>query len=143
MSNQVSTIPFGTDATKISGYMFRTNDRLGNFDLQIDNTGPNSLYFQVKEQTNPSGAFVNVGPAVTIVPKGIKTISLNLLSKKLGFFGSGNTTANVQVTFRNPSNLAGAQWDLVVTGRKGWGYDPELAPGEKLPNWGNPDNIIS
>lgn len=142
MSNQVSLIPFGTDATKIAGYLYRANDRLGNFDLQIENTGANNLYFVVKEQTNPSGAFVAVSAPVTVVPKGLKTLSLNLLSKKVGFFGSGNTTANVQITQRNPGNLAGAAWDLVVTGKRGWGYDAGLSDGDKQPVWGNPDNII-
>jgi hypothetical protein len=142
MSNQVSTIPFGTDATTLAGYAYRVNDRLGNLDLMIENTGANSLYFVVKEQTNPSGAFVAVSTPVTVVPKGLKTISLNLLSKKVGFFGSGNTTANVQFTQRNPSNLSGAQTDIVVTGRRGWGYDAGLSAGDKLPTWSNPDTIV-
>lgn len=142
MSSQVSTIGFGSDATTLAGYAFRANERLGNIDLQIDNTGSNPLYFVVKEQTNPSGAFVNVSTPITIVPRGLKTISLNLLSKKIGFFGSGNTTANVQFTQRNPSNLAGGQIDLVVTGRRGWGYDAGLSAGDKQPDWVNPDKLV-
>jgi hypothetical protein len=142
MSNQASTIPFGTDATTLAGYAVRDNGRLGNIDLMVENTGANSLYFVVKEQTNPSGAFVAVSTPITVVPKGLKTVSLNLLSKKVGFFGSGNTTANIQLTQRNPSNLSGAQWDIVVTGRRGWGYDAGLSAGDKAPNYGNPDTLV-
>lgn len=141
MSSQISTLGFANDATKLSGYMYRF-ERLGNFDLLIENTGANSVYFIVKEQTSPSGAFVPVSTPITIVPKGTKTLSLNLLSKKVGFFGSGNTTVNVQVNFRNPAALSGQGFDFVVTGKKGWGYDPGLADGEKLPNWGNPDQLL-
>jgi hypothetical protein len=142
MSNQVSTIPFGASASFLAGYAYRNNDRLGNVDLMIENTGPNSLYFVVKEQTNPSGAFVPVSTPVTVVPKGLKTLSLNLLSKKIGFFGSGNTIANVQLTQRNPGNLTGAHIDIVVTGKRGWGYDPGLSPGDQLPNWGDPTKLV-
>jgi hypothetical protein len=137
MSNQVSTIPFGTNATKLSGYLYRFGDRLGNFDILIENTGKNDLYFVAKEQTDTSssGSFIPVCTPVTVVPKGLKTISLNVISKKIGFFGSGNTIANVQITFRNPSNLSGSGWDLVVTGHRGWGYDPGLSDGDKAPTW--------
>jgi hypothetical protein len=140
--NQVSSIPFGTDATLLSGYAYRGGDRLGNFDLTIENTGANSLYFQLKEQTNPSGAFVAVGAAQTLVPKGVKTVSYNILSQRLGFFGSGNTTANVSFSMRNKGNLRGAQVDIVVTGRRGWGFDPGFNQNSEVPNWGNPNNLI-
>lgn len=140
--NQVSSIPFGTDATLLAGYAYRAGDRLGNVDLVIENTGANALYFQLKEQTNPSGAFVNVGSAQTLVPKGTKTVSYNLISERVGFFGSGNTTANVSFVIRNKGNLRGAQIDIVVTGRRGWGFDPGFDTNSQVPNWGNPNNLI-
>ena len=140
--NQVSSIPFGTDATLLAGYAYRANDRLGNVDLVIENTGSNALYFQLKEQTNPSGAFVAVGAAQSIVPKGTKTVSYNLLSERVGFFGSGNTTANVSFVIRNKGNLRGAQIDIVVTGRRGWGFDPGFNQNSEVPTWGNPNNLI-
>jgi len=140
--NQVSSIPFGTDATLLAGYAYRANDRLGNVDLTIENTGSNALYFQLKEQTNPSGAFVNVGAAQTLVPKGVKTVSYNLIAKRVGFFGSGSTTANVSFSIRNKGNLRGAQVDIVVTGRRGWGYDAGFDTNSQVPNWGNPNNLI-
>ena len=132
--NQHSLIPFGTDATKVAGYLVAANDRLGNVDLTIENTGANSLYFQVKEQTNPSGAFVNVGAAQTIVPGGTKTLSLSgLLSSKLGFFGSGETTANVGFVIRNKANLRGASYDILVAGRRGFGFDPGYNQAAEVP----------
>jgi hypothetical protein len=122
---QISTIPFGSDATILAGYALAANDRLGNLDLVIENTGANDLYLKVAEYdgvTSPSG-YADIGVPVTVVPKGTKTVSLSLLSKKIGFFGSGNTVANVSTVYRNRADLRGAQIDIVVQGRKGWGFD--------------------
>lgn len=140
--NQVSSIPFGTDATLLAGYAYRANGRLGNVDLVLENTGANTLYFKLMEQMNPSGAFVQVGNAVTVVPKGAKTVSYNLISEKVGFFGSGNTTANATFVIRNKGDLRGADIDLVVTGRRGWGFDPSFAQNAEVPPYGDPTKLI-
>ena len=142
--NQVSTIPFGTDATLLAGYMSSANDRLGNIDLTRENTGANTLYFKAAEQTNPSGAFVAVGSAVSIVPGGVKTLSYNLISQKLGFFGSGDTTANATWSIRTKGDLRGAQIDIVITGRRGWGYDPSFnkAADGSPQNWPGFNTLI-
>lgn len=167
--NQISAIGFGTDINVLAGYAQRTNDRLGVFDLVVQNTGrpplgvgnqPASgtsgpvLRFQLKEwdgTTSPSG-WKNVGSYTEIVAGGTATIHCNMASKRLGFFGSGydgssgvtgaaaNTpkpvSANVSVVMNNKSDLRGAQIDVVVGGRKGWGLDDGFPAGQLTPNWG-------
>ena len=121
----MSVIGFSTDATQLAGYATRANERLGSFQLLVQNTGSNSLYLRIKEYdgvTSPSGWFDVAGP-YTIVAAGSYPVNVNTLSQKVGFFGSGNTTANIQINYNNPSDLRGAQIDLVATGRKGWGFD--------------------
>lgn len=123
--NQASTIGFGSDATLVAGYAQRGNERLGNFDLIIENTGVNALTLFVREHdgvTSPSGYKNLLGP-ISIVPKGNDTVSLKLLAKKIAFFGSGNTTANISVALRNPANLRGAQIDVVAVERRNFGFD--------------------
>jgi hypothetical protein len=93
-----------------------------------------------------NSGFTNVGAAVTIVPRGAKTLSYNILSKKFGFFGSGqdasgnakSVTANVTVVLRNPADLRGAQVDLVNTGKRGWGSDLVFNDPVFFKQWGNP-----
>jgi len=122
--NQISSIGFGSDASVLAGYALAADGRLGNISLVVENTGANSLYLQIREHTgttSPSG-YSNLGTAVTVVPKGIKDINLNLLSKQIGFFGSGNTTANISTVIRNKGDLRGAQIDIVPVSRQGWGY---------------------
>jgi len=137
----MSTIPFGEDASVVAGYAVCGNNRLGNIDLVVENTGMSSLYFKVGAftgTTSPSG-YANVGPAHTIVAGGTKTISMSVLSKKLGFFGSGGTTANVSVVIRNKSDLRGAQIDIQPMGRRGWGVDPAFDKKSFVsPPWGSP-----
>jgi len=140
MSNQLSSVPFGSDATRLAGYAQAANAALGNIDLTLENTGSNTLTFQLREYTGtavPSG-YAAVGGVVTVVPKGVKTTSYNLVSKKVGFFGSGNTTANITLTYRNKGDLRGAQIDLVATGRRGWGFDAAFNRGELTKKWGRP-----
>jgi hypothetical protein len=136
--NQQSTIPFGTDATLLAGYaMNAANDRLGNFDLVIENTGANSLYLRVKEQTLPQSGFSDVGSPITVVPKGTVTRSYSILSKRIGFFGSGNTIANISPVLRNKGDLRGAQIDIVQIGRRGWSWDNAFDQKSfKSPGWG-------
>jgi hypothetical protein len=136
MASQSSKVPFGVDASVLAGYAYAANARLGNIDLTLENTGLNTLTFQLKEWdgvTAPSG-YYSVGGVQTVVPGGVKTISYNIVAKRVGLFGSGGTTANVTFNFRNPADLRGAQIDLIVTGRRGWAWDdafnrPELSRG--------------
>ena len=139
--NQVSKIPFGSDASVMAGYAFRANDRLGRFDLVIENTGDNALSMQIREAVTPSG-FANLGSFFTVAPGGTVTKSYTLLSEKIAFFGSGNTVANVSTVLRNKGNLRGAEIDIVVTGRRGWGFDDGFDTGAFQPNWGDPDNLV-
>ena len=123
--NQVSSIGFGDNAEVLAGYAMAANDRLGAIDLVVENTGDNPLYLQVAEfdgTTAPSG-YAKLGAAQSIVARGQKTLSLNLLSKQIGFFGSGDTVANISTVMRNKADLRGAQIDIVPVARKGWGYD--------------------
>ncbi len=124
--NQISSIGFGDDANVLAGYALSANDRLGNIDLLIENTGDNDLYLKVAEYdgaTSPSG-YAALGAAQSIVARGQKTVSLNLLSKQIGFFGSGDTTANISTVIRNKADLRNPQIDIVpVFARKGWGFN--------------------
>lgn len=121
--NQISKIGFGSNANVFAGYAMAANDRLGNFDLVVENTGNNTLSLQLKEYLPASATWGNVGSVHTIVAGGTATISLSLVSKALGFFGTGNTTANISTVIRNKANLRGAQIDILTSGRKGWGFD--------------------
>ena len=121
--NQISKIGFGSNPNVFAGYAVSANDRLGNFDLVIENTGANTLTLQLKEYLPSSATWGNIGSAITVVAGGTHTISLVVISKIMGFFGTGNTTANISTVIRNKSNLRGAQIDICTSGRKGWGFD--------------------
>lgn len=143
MSNQLSSVPFGTDIMRLAGYAQAANAALGNIDLCLENTGINTLTFQLKEFVGTVAApltsgYSNIGATSTIVPKGVKTISYNLVSKRVGFFGSGSTTCNITATFRNPGDIRGAQIDLIATGRRGWGFDAAFNQGELTKKFGRP-----
>lgn len=154
--NQASVLGFGVDGDTMVGYAQRANERLGNIDFIVENTGTNTLRFLVKQHdgtTSPSG-FVAVGDAHVIVPKGVKTISYQLISKRIGFFGSGNTatdlsgtvastSANVTAVLRNKSDLRGSQIDIVATGRRGWGIDEGMRHPDLTKNWGTPPDFPS
>lgn len=152
--NQLSAIGFGPNAEVMSGYAQSANERLGNFDLLIENTGSNTLRFQLRTFDNassPSG-YASVGSAVVVVPGGTKTVSYSLVNKRAGLFGSGNTAtdlsgsatstkANVSVVMRNKADLRGAQIDINAGGHAGWGYEQAFDKGSTAKNWGNqPDS---
>lgn len=140
--NQLSSVPFGPDATVLAGYAQYANARLGNLDIILENTGSNSLYFVAKEYpvAGATSGYGQIGSAVTVVPGGTKTLSYNTVAKRIGFFGSGNTVANVTLVFRNKGDLRGAQIDLVATGRRGWGYDDGFNKNTLTNKWGpSPD----
>ena len=147
--NQISALGFGSDASVFAGYAQAANERLGNIDFIVENTGSNTLYMtlgQYDGNTSPSG-FAKVGSAFVVVPGGVKTQSYSLVSKRIGFFGSGNTKtdltgsatstkANITAVLRNKSDLRGAQIDIVATGRRGWGYDEGWNKFELKKKWG-------
>ena len=144
--NQQSIIGFGTDANVLAAYVNTANDRLGKIDLIIENNGDNQAYIQFREHdgtTSPSG-WTNLGVAFTVEPRGEVSKTLNILSKRIGFFGSGNTTVNISTVIRNKGDLRGAQIDIVTTGRKGWGYDDGFDKNGNLRNnWGPPPDFPS
>ena len=146
--NQLSSLGFSNDIQTLAGYAQYANSALGNVDLTIENTGANTLTFVAKEypvtaaKGGVSGYGV-VGNFITVVPKGVRTVSYNVVSKRIGLFGSGNTTANVSINFRNKGDLRGAQIDIVATGRRGWGTDDAFRKPDLLKNWGGqPDDGV-
>ena len=143
MRYQRSGIGFGSDATVLAGYVQRANDRLGSFDLILENTGDNTLTLQVKEYVPSSNSYTNLGSSVTVVPRGNRTISFDTVSKKIGFFGSGNTLANISIVMRNPADLRGAQIDIVACGRRGWSFDKSFNQGTLTKNWGAPPDSLN
>jgi hypothetical protein len=152
--NQISAVGFGLDASVFAGYAQSANERLGNIDFIVENTGSYTLYMtlgQYDGNTAPSG-FAKVGAAFVVVPGGVQTKSYSLLSKRIGFFGSGNTLttllgsaastkANITAVLRNKADLRGAQIDMVATGRRGWSYDEGWNKLELKKKWGTVSNL--
>jgi hypothetical protein len=137
--NQLSSIGFGPDATVFAGYAQSANDRLGNIDFVFENIGANQAYIKLAQYdgtTSPSG-YAQIGDAFTVVPGGVITKSYVLLSKRVAFFGSGNTSVNISTVIRNKADLRGAQIDIVAVGRKGWGLDPAFNAPELTKKWGS------
>lgn len=136
--NQHSSIGFGPDANVYAGYAQSANDRLGNVDFVFENTGANAAYIKLMQYdgaTSPSG-FAVVGAPFTVAPGGTVTKSYVLLNRRIGFFGSGNTTVNISSVIRNKADLRGAQIDIVASGRRGWGYDDGYNKAELKRKWG-------
>lgn len=181
--NQASIVPFGPDASRLAGYAMTANERLGAIDFQFENVGQIPAYIKVMAYvgptTTPSGysdvlpldneamanatanppssaitGFTTVGPPFVVQPKGCITRSYNLLTKRIGFFGSGiaasvvqqiapyqtlrvsSTVVNITAVIRNPADLRGAQIDINAMGRQGWGYDPAYNTPELTKKWG-------
>jgi hypothetical protein len=159
--NQASLVPFGTDATRLAGYAMAANERLGAVDFVFENTGNVAAYIVVKQYvsatTTPSGyadvtPLNTVGAAFTVAAKGVLTKSYNLISKQIGFFGSGiaavvngltvkTTTVNISSVLRNKSDLRGAQIDIQQVGRTGWGLDPAFNGPNLTRHWGTLDPV--
>lgn len=135
--NQQSSIGFGPDATVYAAYAQNAGDKLGNLDFVFENTGANTAYIRLMQftgATSPSGwasldtdsptaPFNTEWVGFAVAPGGTLTRSYVLLSQRVGFFGSGNTTVNISTVIRNKADLRNAQIDIVASGRKGWGYD--------------------
>lgn len=149
--NQVSSVSFGTNAYVYQGYAQSSNDRLGSLDFVFENTGPNAAYIRLGQYdgtTNPSG-FATIDTTYTtspftagflgfaVAPGGSVTRHYTLVSKRVAFFGSGNTTVNISAVLRNKADLRGAQIDIVSAGRRGWGYDSGWDRGELTKKWGS------
>jgi hypothetical protein len=144
---------FGPDITVHAGYAQSANDRLGNIDFIVENTGATTVVVQLREydaDSSPSG-WAAVGTPFVVVPGGNQSKSFNLLSKRVAFFGSGSTTisttltslagytgakANITAVIRNKADLRNAQIDMVATGRKNWGYDEGWNKLELKKKWG-------
>ena len=144
--NQVSQIGFGTNIQVCAAYALAAGDRLGPITFVVHNTGANTLTLQLREHdgtTSPSGYknVVGVSAFTTIVAGGQANINTVLLNKQVGFFGSGNTTANISTVLRNKADLRGAQIDIVPLGRRGFGWDDAFDKAAfKAPGWGtSPD----
>ena len=139
MSNQISTIGFGSDANLLAGQALSTNDRIGNINLLVtvptslagssvsygQTVSSGSLYLKVKVHdgvTAPSGYYDVAGP-FQIVNGGNQIVPLvGINSKRIGFFGSGNVKANISVILNNASALAGQDITIVPGPRAGWGF---------------------
>jgi hypothetical protein len=170
MSNQSSLISFNTDASRFSGYAMAAGSRLGAVDFIFENTGNIDAYIRVKAfvspTTSPSGYSdvspvitgiapsgligTSIGPEIIVAAKGCVTRSFNLLSKRIGFFGSGiadtvngvvvrSTTVNISSVMRNPSDLRGAQIDISASGRAGFGFDQGYNTASLTKKWGSID----
>lgn len=145
MANQLSKVGFGMDARVCAAYAQAANDRLGPVNFVIHNTGTELLTVWLKERdgtTSPSG-YKNVATvaATTVVAGGQATIATTLLSKQVGFFGSGEsagTHANITVDLRNPADLRGAQIDIVPLGHRGFGWDDAFDKNAFRGPWGSP-----
>jgi hypothetical protein len=148
--NQQSSIGFGVDATVFAGYAQNANDKLGNIDFVFENCGPNAAYIRLMQydgSTSPSGwaaidtssptsPFNTEWVGFAIAPGGTLTRSYVLLTQRVGFFGSGNTTVNISTVIRNKADLRNAQIDIVAAGgRKGWGYDEGFDKGTLKKKW--------
>lgn len=154
--NQVSAIGFGVDATRLAGYAQTANERLGNVDFVFENTGDKTLYVKVQafDGTSTPSGYANITPigasaaAFLVVARGVITKSFCLLSKRIGFFGSGATNAdgtgaatstkcNISASLRNKADLRGGQIDISVVGHQGWGYDQAFNYPELTKQWGS------
>ena len=152
------TFGFGTDIQVFAGYAQSCNDRLGNIDFLVENTGANTVVIELRSydaDSSPSG-WARVGTPFVVVPGGTQTKSFNLLSKRVAFFGSGNATvsstynslsgaatgakANITAVIRNKADLRNAQIDMVATGRRGWTYDEGWNKLELKKKWGTVSN---
>lgn len=154
--NQVSSVPFGTDANVFQAYAQSAGDRLGAIDFVFENTGPNNAYIRLAQYdgtTSPSGFATidttasaspfNIFTGFAVAPGGTVTRHYTLISKRVAFFGSGNTIVNISAVIRNKSDLRGAQIDIVAVGRRGWGYDEAWNRNELIKKWGSVAGPIS
>jgi hypothetical protein len=158
--NQQSLIGIGTDAAVLAGYAQAVNERLGNIDFIFENVGDKDAFIRVKEldkTSSPSGyadmsaakGWLESTPSIaqfTVVARGSLTRSFSLVSKQIGFFGSGvggSTKINVSTAIRNKGDLRGPQIDIVAGGRRGWGFGFAEDKAQIAKKWGLPPDKTS
>jgi hypothetical protein len=135
MPQQLSNIAFGTDATTLSGYALRLNDRFGAVDLIFENVGANQATLFIREYTSgyPNYTYpatgsqyfnTGFGAAIVIPPGGVKTQHLVQASTQMGLFGSGNTSVNVTIALRNPADRRNPEIECIPVGKQNWGFAP-------------------
>ncbi len=121
-------IGLGADANDLAGSAFTPNDRLGPVNIQIENIQPenapaagNAAYVVIKQLTGSGWA--NLVSGFSVAAGGRVNKEVKVFTKKIGFFGSGNTTVTISVQHAHGSALRGGQIDVEATGRRGYGYD--------------------
>lgn len=136
MPQQLSNIGFGTDATTLSGYALRLNDRFGAVDLNFENVGANTATLFIREFVSgyPSGTYVTTSPnyplsgalgtPISIAPSCTTTKHIVTASQQLGLFGSGNTQVNVTIMLRNPADRRNPTVECIPVGKQNWGFAP-------------------
>lgn len=164
------------------------NERLGAIDFQFENVGSIPAYIKVMAYigptTTPSGyadqlpldneamnnvtanppssaltGFTSVGAPFVVAARGTITRSYNLLTSRIGFFGSGvagnvvqqiapyntvrvsSTVVNITANIRNPAALAGGQIDISQVGRQGWGFDQAFNTPNLTKKWGSISSV--
>lgn len=144
--NQLSSVAFGSDINVFAGYAQTAGDRLGSISFVFENTGPNAATIRLGYHdgtTSPSGYSIIDSFDTTANTQGFKvaaggqvTKSYNLISKTIGFFGSGNTTVNISTVIANKANLRGAQIDIKAVGRKNWSVEDGMDFTTTNKKWG-------
>lgn len=130
MPQQLSNLGFGTDASTLSGYALRLNDRFGAVDLTFENVGANTASLQIREliSGSPNYTYVNVpsvlGNMFTIAPWATQTKHIVTASQQIAIFGSGNTQVNVSINLRNPSDRRNPTVECIPVGKQNWGFAP-------------------
>ena len=130
MPQQLSNLGFGTDATILTGYALRLNDRFGAVDLTFENVGVNTGTIFIRELISgfPASTYQNVpqvlGGPITIAPSAVQTKHIVTASQQLGLFGSGNTQVNVTINLRNIADRRQPTVECIPVGKQNWGAAP-------------------
>jgi len=135
MPQQLSNLGFGTDATTLSGFALRLNDRFGAVDLNFENVGQNTAVLFVREFVSgyPSGSYpanatqyqgTALGSPISIPPSCTTTKHIVTASQQLGVFGSGNTQVNITIMLRNPADRRNPEVECIPVGKQNWGTAP-------------------
>jgi hypothetical protein len=134
MPQQLSNLGFGTDATVLSGYALRLNDRFGAVDFVFENVGTNTATLDIREFLSgyPTSSYVHAPsalgwPFTVVAGGGVVTKHVVTASQQLGIFGSGNTQVNVTIALRNPADRRSPMVECIPVGKQNWGYAPGYA----------------
>lgn len=148
--NNFGQYGLGTDITKLAGYVLATTDRIGRITLHFENLGrdrglANSLLgaplanspeaatatITIKELVN--GSWTQLIAPFTVAAGGAKDVSAVVFSKKIGIFGSGDTTVSLHILHPHAAALRGGHIDNDPVGRKNWGFDTGLDRNQSFP----------